>query len=122
MHTTSPLLVAVDVDCVYKLCAIQSSKGRELLESVGKERGQHLSSVVLLQEGGLVFEKSTAVLKVLQGLGGLCYIVGSICLCVPTLVRDFVYDIVSVNRYKILGTRDVCRRRKRGDRTPRFLS
>ena len=92
-----------------------------MLEGVGRKPGD-LSTILLLQAGGGVFEKSTAVLKVIQGLGGLYYLLGSICLCIPTLIRDFIYDIVAANRYRILGTREVCRQGEKGERSLRFLS
>ena len=63
------LLIRYDPSCKFRLCAIQTEKGRQLLQNTGLEDSQsQLSSVVLISpaEGGVqnVYKKSTAFLKV----------------------------------------------------------
>ncbi|OFZ29679.1 MAG: hypothetical protein A2622_10675 [Bdellovibrionales bacterium RIFCSPHIGHO2_01_FULL_40_29] len=72
------------------------------------EQNLSLDSVVLL-ENSQIYMKSTAVLRVLFQLGGywtpLC-IIASI---IPRPLRDFFYDIIAKNRYRVFGKYETCR-------------
>lgn len=41
------------------------------------------------------------------GMGG--YIFATVILLIPTILRDFVYDMIASVRHRLMGTRDVCR-------------
>lgn len=63
------LLIRNDPSCKFRLCAIQTGKGKMLLENVGiKDLQEQLSSVILISSVGeknqIVYRKSTAILKV----------------------------------------------------------
>ena len=63
------LLASFDPNCKFRVCAIQTEKGKSLLEDVGITNSQEqLSSVVLISQSRkgyqLVYKKSTAILKV----------------------------------------------------------
>ena len=60
----------------------------------------------LIQEDRL-YEKSTAVLRIVRELEGIWAILYWFIL-IPGPVRDFIYGIVSRNRYKIFGRREAC--------------
>jgi predicted DCC family thiol-disulfide oxidoreductase YuxK len=62
---------------------------------------------IILLEDGIIYDKSTAILKILRKLSGL-YKLGYIFIVVPKFIRDFVYKIISKNRYKWFGKRDSC--------------
>jgi predicted DCC family thiol-disulfide oxidoreductase YuxK len=62
---------------------------------------------ILLLSGGKVYRKSSAALRIarkLKGIWPLFY--GFIIL--PRPVRDFVYDLVARNRYRLFGKREEC--------------
>ena len=40
-------------------------------------------------------------------MGG--YIFATVILLIPTILRDFVYDMIASVRHRLMGTRDVCR-------------
>jgi predicted DCC family thiol-disulfide oxidoreductase YuxK len=65
-------------------------------------------STILFEEDGVVYEKSTAALRILSRLGGPWALVAVFGL-VPRPVRDAVYDWVARNRYGWFGRRDTCR-------------
>ncbi len=67
-----------------------------------------LSTVVLYSEGN-VYTHSTAVLMIGETLGGVWKVFGLVGRIIPRFVRDAVYGIVSRNRYRWFGKRDVCR-------------
>ena len=57
---------------------------------------------------GVLYSKSTAVLKALKELKGI-YRMLSIFIFIPPIIRNFVYDFISRRRHKIFGSIDTCR-------------
>ena len=63
---------------------------------------------LLLLQGNELYDKSTALLKIVQqlpGVGGLLYTLR----VVPQPVRDAVYTIIATNRYRLWGSKSACR-------------
>lgn len=65
------LLIRCDPSCKFQLCAIQTKKGKKLLEGIGiLDSQEQLSSVVLISSVGerdqIIYKKSTAILKVVS--------------------------------------------------------
>lgn len=67
----------------------------------------NLESVILL-DGESVYSKSTAALKIARELSGPVKILYPL-LILPKFLRDFFYDLIAKNRYKIFGKKEVCR-------------
>jgi predicted DCC family thiol-disulfide oxidoreductase YuxK len=63
---------------------------------------------VLLLDGGAVYTHSSAVLKVMAGLG-MPFRLMAVAFIVPTAVRDAVYNFVARHRYRWFGRRETCR-------------
>lgn len=55
-----------------------------------------------------IFLRSTAVLKIMQTLGGFWAVVGLLGLLIPLPVRDYVYTLVARHRYRVFGTAEFC--------------
>lgn len=88
-----------------KFAALQSTAGIQLMEQYGQDANNMQSFIFI--ENGVVFNKSTAALKVCKYLGGLwplCY--GFI--IIPKFIRDGLYNFVAKNRYKWFGTKNEC--------------
>lgn len=64
-------------------------------------------NTIILLEDGIIYDKSTAILKIMRKLSGF-YKLGYLFIVVPKFIRDFVYKIISKNRYKWFGKRDSC--------------
>ena len=62
---------------------------------------------IILLEDGNVYDKSTAILKIIRRLSGF-YRLGYMFIVVPKFIRDFVYQVIANNRYKWFGKRDTC--------------
>ncbi|MGB6036230.1 MAG: thiol-disulfide oxidoreductase DCC family protein [Cryomorphaceae bacterium] len=62
---------------------------------------------ILLFEGGELYQKSTAALKIAGRLGGLWPIL-KIFFILPRFLRDPVYDFIARNRYRWFGKKDTC--------------
>lgn len=94
-----------DNKSVFKFATLQSETGRDLL-SEKDFTNVDLSSFVLLLNNRL-YTRSTAALMVCSYLSGLwpamyCFMI------VPKFLRDFIYNIISKNRYKWFGKKEEC--------------
>lgn len=63
-------------------------------------------SLVVIDKSGTIRTRSSAVVFVLERLGGLWFLVGQILRIVPRAVRDLIYDSVASVRLRMLGTRE----------------
>lgn len=54
-----------------------------------------------------LYAKSSAALKIIIGLGGIWRLF-SVFWLIPLPIRDFFYDKIAANRYKVFGKRDSC--------------
>lgn len=95
------LLMRLDKEKIFKYTSLQGEYVKKLKIS------QDLDSIVFYDEGELYY-KSTAVLKILQKLGGAWVGVGAFFI-VPRFIRDFVYDVIAKYRYHIFGKLESCR-------------
>ncbi|HLN20127.1 MAG TPA: thiol-disulfide oxidoreductase DCC family protein [Bacteroidales bacterium] len=68
--------------------------------------GKIPDSVIFLS-GNRIYLKSSAILQLLKVTGGLLRLF-YIFRIVPRFIRDFVYDFVARNRYRVFGKRNEC--------------
>jgi predicted DCC family thiol-disulfide oxidoreductase YuxK len=102
------VLFVIDRDPVgyFQFVALQSETARRLLAELGGAPPD-LSSIVLL-EGGQLYTRSTAALRIAGRLTGLWRLL-HVCLLIPRPIRDAVYDWVARNRYRWFGKEEACR-------------
>lgn len=130
------LVLKIDSKKLFTFCALQSDSGKDILQFIGRDRGD-LSSVVYVKrldmsdgwkeriDGSdrdkcVVYMKSDAALYVAEDLGVPSFLVRLVVMLVPRIIRDGIYDIVASNRYRFLGRRQQCRCSDSSDPT-RFL-
>ena len=65
-------------------------------------------STVVFVTNGKIYDQSSAVLRVLS-LFSFPWSLLSIFIFLPEPIRDFLYILISKNRYRIFGRRDSCR-------------
>jgi predicted DCC family thiol-disulfide oxidoreductase YuxK len=83
---------------------IQSEDGRGLAARFAIDPDAPQTNAAIID--GVAYFKSDAALMVLARLPGWRWVkAGWLC---PTLVRDFVYDRIAKNRYRIFGRYDSC--------------
>ncbi len=83
----------------------QSKKAGEFLEN--KKYGIPLNKSVFLFTKNNMFNKSTAIIYILNDLGSIWKI--SICLLIiPKKIRDSIYDIIAKKRHIWFGKRNSC--------------
>lgn len=83
---------------------LQGEVAKKILDD--KDRTE-LASIVFLQHG-VVYRQSEAVLRILAHIGGI-YSLFSLFVIVPRPLRDFFYNTVGRNRYRIFGKKESCR-------------
>ena len=96
-------LLRYDKDARYRFAWLQSPAARRLLSGVDMAA---TDSVVLLMDGQ-VFFRSTAIIKMMSGLGGPWRLAG-ILLLVPVAVRDGLYNYIGSRRYRWFGRSPTC--------------
>lgn len=89
---------------LFKFASLQGDTAKILLKKNGLHK--ELNSFVLI-ENERIFIKSNAALRVCRNLEGPWKLL-SIFHIIPRFIRDFLYDIVAVNRYKWFGKNASC--------------
>jgi predicted DCC family thiol-disulfide oxidoreductase YuxK len=87
---------ARDKDGYFMFSPLQSSGSNQILSQLNYD-GRVGESVILIQQGR-VYDKSTAVLKILRHLKGLWRLL-YIFMAIPKFIRDPVYDFIARRRY-----------------------
>ena len=102
---TVQLILKCDRKDVFRFAPLQSAAGQALLARFGLPV-EAMPSVILV-EGDRVYQRSTAALRILGALGWP-YKVLTVLLLVPRPIRDWGYDLIARNRYRLLGKREAC--------------
>lgn len=68
---------------------------------------QHELNTIVLLEGGKAYYRSTAALRITKRLGGLWPMLYGL-IIIPPFIRDFFYQLISKNRYRIWGRQESC--------------
>jgi len=101
----------------FRFAALQSEKAKELTSRISFDTS-NLDTFVLI-EGEKFFTKSTAALMICKQLNWPIKIL-SLFIILPKFFRDFIYDKIAKNRYKIFGKRESCRVATEADRSKFF--
>ena len=80
----------------FSVVAQETTEGEEVLSNL-PEKMRELDSVFLIDESGKWYAQSTAVIRILLGLG-FPYNFGAIIWFIPSPMRNFAYDIYARNR------------------------
>lgn len=89
-----------------RFASFQSKTATHMLNS--DQNSQPIPGSILYYENGLMYEKSTAVLKIMKKLRHPWPVL-SILFIIPRPLRDWMYDIIAKNRYRWFGKSDHCR-------------
>ena len=94
-----------DAKDYFRFASLQSSFGQSQLKKYGLPINL-IYSIILIKDG-VVYQKSSAALEIAKSLNGL-WPAFYIFIIVPPFIRDWVYDIISKNRYVWFGKKDSC--------------
>jgi predicted DCC family thiol-disulfide oxidoreductase YuxK len=93
---------------LFRFAPIQSEKARELMARFEVNISNENPDTFILIDGEKFFTKSTAALMVCKQLNGMSKIL-FLLIILPEFFRDFVYDLIAANRYKLFGKKETCR-------------
>jgi len=97
-------IIKRDKKAVFRFVPSQSEMGKRLIEKYFKDFD--LQTVVLIDDEK-AYTKSDAFLRIMKKLGGLWKAL-LVLWIIPRPVRDFFYDLIARNRYRIFGKKDSC--------------
>jgi predicted DCC family thiol-disulfide oxidoreductase YuxK len=106
-----------DPQAKFSFAWIQSEPGKEILEQLNMPTDEY-DTIVYLDNGVASF-KSTAFLKIVRHLRFPWPLLWA-GVIIPRFLRNWIYDLVAGNRYKIFGKKDQCQL-PTGDLKKRFL-
>ncbi len=105
-NTIVNFIIKNDKKDKFRFTALQSKQAHEIINNL-KLPSQKLDTIILVQNNKLFF-KSTAAIKIFKILGGI-WSIFSIISIIPAFIRDFFYDLIAKNRYKVFGKRESVR-------------
>jgi predicted DCC family thiol-disulfide oxidoreductase YuxK len=89
----------------FRFASLQSQTGQVLLRKMGIPASEFDTMVLL--EGEKVYTRSTAALRIARKLGGGWPLLYSF-IVLPRPLRDWVYNLVARNRYRLFGREESC--------------
>lgn len=98
-------IIKYDKNHLFKLASMQSEKGQAILKYLNLST-EHFETMLYI-ENNTIYEKSSAFIKIVKHLPlpiKLLYLLKYI----PNLIRDFIYDRIARNRYKVFGKYNEC--------------
>ena len=93
-----------DKEKKFMFASLQSNYGQALLKQLHLPTDTFNSFI--LYDGGEIFTRSTAALKMFLQLKGWGWV--KIFWIVPKFIRDAVYNLIAKNRYKWFGKKEEC--------------
>jgi len=104
-HGWSRFVIYADKKHVFKLATVQSDQGQQILRHFGLPSDQFDTMVYV--ENGKLYVKSAAFLKAMSRFP-LPYYLLCVFWVIPQHIRDWLYDRIAQNRYRIFGKYDQC--------------
>ncbi len=98
-------LIRYDRQRAFRLASVQSPQGQTLLQWFGLPTDEYETLVLIRQ--GRAYVRSAAIIRILWRLG-LPWKVGAVAWLIPRPVRDWLYDRIARNRYRLFGKYDTC--------------
>ena len=89
----------------FKLCSVQSEQGQAILQWLGYPLDYF--ETMLLVQGNHSLDKSSAFLEITRQLP-FPWPLLMVTKILPLAVRDWCYDRIALNRYKLFGKYDSC--------------
>lgn len=97
-------LVQEDRNRLFSFAPLQGTTAHT---QVGQMIPKQPSSILIKTEHG-IYQKSDAVIKIFEGLGGIWRLAGVFRL-IPRSLRDGIYTLIAKHRYRLLGQNEQCR-------------
>ena len=102
-HFWVQYLIKKDRNQQFLFAPLQGETARELLPP----EFLSVDAIILVEDKKAIFTKSNAIFRIVNTLGGIRKII-LIFKIVPTIIRDFFYDLVARNRFVLRKPLDHC--------------
>lgn len=99
------LVIRYDKNYIFKLVSMQSEKGQAILIQL-KQPTEYFETMLLIENNN-IYHKSTAFLRIVRLLSFPVNFL-SVFKIFPNFLRDFIYDHIAQNRYKLFGKYEQC--------------
>ena len=103
-HSVVRFAIARDRTAHFRFAPINGETWKSLVDARGNDP---LTTVHLLEQGRLL-DRSSAVCRLLIGIGGFWKLGGCLLWLVPRPLRNIGYRLVARSRYRIFGRVDAC--------------
>jgi predicted DCC family thiol-disulfide oxidoreductase YuxK len=90
---------------IYRLLAAQTPLGSALYVHYGLDPRDYESMILIAD--GVPALKSEAIIRIARGLG-TPWSLAVVLRVLPRALRDWLYDVLARNRFRIFGRRDTC--------------
>lgn len=104
-------IIQHDHQHLFKLCSVQSNEGQNILQHFNLSTDVYES--MLYVEGDRCYQQADAFFHVMSQLGFPWKVI-TIFKVIPKPVRDWMYDRIAFNRYRLFGKYDACMLPKAG--------
>ena len=98
-------IIRYDPKGTFRFSALQNEAAKAMLAS-HESALEGVDSIILL-ESGKVYTRSAAALRIARRLNGGWSLLYSL-IVLPAFFRDFFYNIIARNRYRVWGEKDRC--------------
>ena len=98
-------IIKRDKKSSFRFAALQGETAKKLLSN-SRFSTSALESILLV-DGDLIYDRSTAALKIAKQLNGLWPMLYAF-IIIPKPLRDAVYNYIGKNRYKWFGKQESC--------------
>jgi len=107
-NTSVQFILKKDKKNIFLFASLQSDAAKNILLHKNSEKiiNSDLSTIYLVMNNK-IYSKSTAILLILRHLK-LPYNLLYLFIIIPKFIRDYCYKVISRNRYKWFGKKDVC--------------
>jgi predicted DCC family thiol-disulfide oxidoreductase YuxK len=102
---TVQFIIKRDKSSKFLFASLQSDFGQSQLLKFGLDPTQ-LHSIITVEDGKF-YERSDAALKIASGLAQPWSMLGMFRI-LPRFLRDWVYDFIAKNRYRMFGKQESC--------------
>lgn len=101
----SRFIIRFDKKHRFRLCSVQSAEGQAILKWFGLPLDNF--TTMLLVRGNKAFTKSDSFIEIMKQLP-LPFSLIVILKLMPKRLRDWLYDRIALNRYRLFGKYEVC--------------
>ena len=104
-NTSVQFIIKRDKADQFRFASLQSEYAQEVLPN-DLTVPEALQSIIL-RHNGKIMKKSTAALTIAKKLSGGWPLLYAF-IIIPKFIRDFIYDLIAKNRYRMFGKKNEC--------------